>query len=96
MILFVNILLSILFCVRLKIASVLLFQEQKVGFRVWFWQIDSGWIEFRRLLVWCFSELVVPIIYMLQWFEYNFHHALELSKMIRENAEPFHFIPKST
>jgi len=23
-------------------------------------------------------ELAVPIIYMLLWFEYNYHHALEL------------------
>jgi len=51
--------------------------------------------------------IVVSIIYilMLIWSEYNYRHSLELSiaprwliseKTIFKDAEPFHFIPKST
>jgi len=29
------------------------------------------------------AQLVVPIIYMLLWSEYNYSHALELSKVPR-------------
>jgi len=28
-------------------------------------------------------QLTVPIIYMLQWCEYNYRHTLQLSKVLR-------------
>jgi len=29
------------------------------------------------------QELTVPIVYILLWLEYNYHHALQLSKVPR-------------